>query len=118
MPDWIRNWFDLYPRKTGTIAAQAGQHASVWPQYLAVAAGVVVEPFLRKYIESGAWSVDLQSLLGRLLFGLIVAIILLPAVYKSSFDPEKPIAVQLAALFPMGIGWQSLVNAAANATIA
>ena len=52
-----------------------------------------------------------------MIFGLIVGIILLPAVYKSAFDPQKPVLVQLAALFPLGIGWQSLFVSATKLTV-
>jgi hypothetical protein len=110
---WLRallEYFDLRKGSGGLEAEAAGQFASVWPQYIAVAAGVVVEPYLRRYIEKETWSFDLSTFAGRLLFGLFIAIILLPAVYRSAFDPDKPVIVQLAALFPMGIGWQSLVN--------
>jgi hypothetical protein len=36
-----------------------------------------------------------------------MAIALLPAVYKNAFDPDKPILIQLCALFASGLGWQS-----------
>ena len=59
---------------------------------------------LRTYIQSGAWQFEWSPLLGRAVFGLVVGIILLPAVYKAAFDRQKPVPVQLAALFPLGIG--------------
>jgi hypothetical protein len=111
----VSEYFDLRSKggarpEADLEAARPGALAAVLPQYVAVALGVIVEPFLRKYIELGAWSFDWSTLAGRIAFGLIIAIVLLPAVYRSAFDPEKPVLVQLAALFPMGIGWQSLVN--------
>ena len=106
----LLEYFDLRKGSGGIKAQAAGQFASVWPPYIAVTAGVVVEPYLRRYIERETWSFDPSTFAGRLLFGLFIAIILLPAVYRSAFDPDKPVIVQLAALFPMGIGWQSLVN--------
>ena len=113
-------YFDLQSEQRSVIAkghASSTRHAAVVPQYLAVSAGVIVEPFLRHYAAAGSWSVDLSALLGRTMFGLIIGIILLPAVYKSSFDPKKPVLVQLAALFPLGIGWQSLLISAAKITL-
>ncbi len=86
------------------------KHAPVIPQYLAVCLGVIAEPFLRNYVEQGAWSLDIVALAGRIAFGLIIGVMILPGVYKASFDPSKPITVQLAALFPLGIGWQSFVT--------
>ena len=111
----IIRYFDLQSNHRDITAKgnSAGTpYAPVFPQYLVVSAGVFVEPVLRKYINSGAWQFEWSDLLGRAVFGLIVGIILLPAVYKSTFDAEKPIFVQLAALFPLGIGWQSLFTSA------
>lgn len=107
-------YFDL---QSATRSAKAEGHAAsdrapVFPQYAALALGVIVEPFLRHYIETGSWAVELRTVIGRIVFGLIIAVVILPSVYRSSFDPTKPILVQLAALFPMGLGWQSLLNAA------
>jgi hypothetical protein len=120
MINQIARYFDLQSdlrRVTAGGHSGGGAHAPVFPQYLALAAGVVVEPLLRRYIETGAWQFDLSSLIGRVLFGLIIGIIILPAVYKSSFDPQKPVLVQLAALFPLGIGWQSLFSSATKIAI-
>jgi len=86
------------------------KHAPVIPQYLAVCLGVITEPFLRTYVEHEAWSLDIEEFLGRIVFGLIIDVIVLPGVYKASFDPSKPITVQLAALFPLKISWQSFVT--------
>jgi hypothetical protein len=36
-------------------------------------------------------------------------------VYKNAFDPDKPIVVQLCALFVSGLGWQSLFQTAVAA---
>jgi hypothetical protein len=107
----VIRYFDLQSVARSTVAegtAASRKHAPVFPQYAVVSAGVIVEPLLRGYITTGAWHYVNSEFLGRVLFGLVVGIILLPGVYKSAFDPEKPILVQLAALFPLGIGWQSL----------
>lgn len=115
MIEKIIGYFDLQSQSRKTRAfGHAGTSAPVLPQYFALAAGVVIEPFLRKYIETGHWTAALSDVIGRILFGLVIAVVLLPSVYRSSFDPAKPILVQLAALVPMGMGWQSLFNAAVN----
>jgi hypothetical protein len=113
-------YFDLQSQQRSVAAEGHGAgpvHAPVLPQYCFVAAGVVVEPLLRKYIESGAWHVGWSVLFGRIVFGLVVGLILLPAVYKSTFDPTKPTLVQLAALFPLGVGWQSLFTSATRLAV-
>jgi hypothetical protein len=91
------------------------KHAPVLPQYGAVTFGVLVDPLLRSYIDSQTFNFDFWSLLARAGFALLMAILLLPAVYKNAFDPEKPILVQLCALFTSGVGWQSLFQTAATA---
>lgn len=111
----IFRYFDLQSDSRTTIAQGTSSdsvHAPVFPQYLVVSAGVVLEPLLRSYVQTGEWNFDSSVFGGRLLFGLIIGIIILPGIYKSSFDPRKPILIQLAALFPLGIGWQSLFTTA------
>jgi len=96
-------------------AKPSAEHASVLPQYGAVALGVLVDPLLRGYITSGIFNFDFAGVLGRTAFALLMAIVLLPAVYKNAFDPDKPILVQLCALFVSGLGWQSLFQTAVTA---
>jgi hypothetical protein len=113
-------YFDLQSESRRIVAEghdATPKHAPVLPQYIVASAGVVIEPLLRTYIQSGTWHYEFSALLGRIFFGLIVGIIILPSIYKSAFDPEKPILVQLAALFPLGIGWQSLFTSATKIVI-
>ncbi len=114
MLDSLVRYFDLQSARRTAVAGghNADDPAPVLPQYAALAFGVVIEPFLRHYIETGAWAVDLGAVVGRVAFGLVIALVILPSVYRSTFDPTKPILVQLAALVPLGLGWQSLFNAA------
>lgn len=112
-------YFDLQSENRPLVPMSDGANAPagaapVIPQYLAAVAGVIVEPFLRHYVAQGGWQIDFSTLIGRVTFGLIIGIMILPAVYKQAFDPQKPILVQLAAIFPMGIGWQSLVGSSAK----
>jgi len=123
----IVRYFDLqsqpHPSTAKGVAAEPAKraakpkakHASVLPQYGAVALGVLVDPLLRNYIASDTFKFDFTALPGRTGFALLMAIVLLPAVYKNAFDPDKPILVQLCALFVSGLGWQSLFQTAATA---
>jgi hypothetical protein len=86
------------------LSRALGRGSSIW-----------ADPVIRGYIESETINFDLTGLLARAGFALLMAILLLPAVYKNAFDPEKPILVQLCALFTSGVGWQSLFQAAATA---
>jgi len=125
MLDEVIRYFDLQSEQrptlpaggaTATAAPSAdGDHALVLPQYGAVALGVLVDPLLRGYITSGIFNFDFAGVLGRTAFALLMAIVLLPAVYKNAFDPDKPILVQLCALFVSGLGWQSLFQTAMTA---
>src|SRR5262245_13492299 len=119
MLNQLIRYFDLQSRHRLLVAQgqAAARHAPVLPQYIVVSLGIIVEPLLRDYIASGSWHIDWSALLGRVIFGLIIGIILLPAVYKSAFDPQRPVLVQLAALFPLGIGWQSLFVSATKLAV-
>jgi hypothetical protein len=87
----------------------------VLPQYVALALGVVADPVLRQYIETKSFTLDVAGIAAGTGFALLMAIAILPAVYKNAFDPDKPMLVQLCALFSSGLGWQSLFQAGATA---
>jgi len=116
----VIRYFDLQSERRSLLprgqAAGDSPHAPVFPQYGALTLGVLVDPFLRKYIASGVFDFDFAFFVGRTSFALLMAIVLLPAVYRNAFDPDKPILVQLCALFVSGLGWQSLFQTAVKAT--
>jgi hypothetical protein len=123
MIDELVRYFDLQSERRpapqrGAVKSVAGgpaKHAPILPQYGAVALGVLADPMIRSYAESETFNFDPWGLLARTGFALVMAILLLPAVYKNAFDPGKPILVQLCALFTSGAGWQSLFQGAAAA---
>ncbi len=86
------------------------KHAPIVPQYLAFSAGVIIEPLLSQYIASNAWP-SLDDIWGRIVFGLLMGLVLLPGVYKATFSPEKPVSIQVLALIQIGLGWQTLLEA-------
>lgn len=86
------------------------KHAPIVPQYLAFSAGVIIEPLLSQYIASNAWP-NLDDIWGRVVFGLLMGLVLLPGVYKATFSPEKPVSIQVLALIQIGLGWQTLLEA-------
>ena len=117
----IASYFDLQrdyragaARNVPPSSPPSGRPA-VWPQYLALAAGVIVEPMLHNYIATSDFALDWSSAWQRVLFGLIIAIVIFPGVYRNAFDPERPFLVQLCAIFASGIGWQSLFQASTGA---
>jgi hypothetical protein len=117
----IIRYFDLQSAaRTGAPvphAAGGTLSAPVFPQYAALVLGVVVQPYLHYYVEHGSWALTYSTVIGRIVFGVFVGLIALPGVYKNAFDPEKPIAVQLCAVFAAGLGWQSLIQAGAKAIL-
>jgi hypothetical protein len=80
------------------------------PQYLTLVLGIVVQPFFAAYQQSGQW--NFNGITGRVLFAAIVGLVVFPAVYKRAFDPDKPLFVQLCAIFAVGMGWESLLRTA------
>jgi hypothetical protein len=116
----VIRYFDLQSERRQMVAkaqgAGGGQSAPVLPQYLALILGIIIEPFLHHYTEHGAWSIDLSTVIGRIIFGVIIGAIVFPGVYKSAFDPSKPLFVQLCAVFSAGIGWQSLIEGGSKLT--
>ena len=128
MLDGVVRYFDLHS-PAGTVrpargpaasakkrvAAPTAKHAAVLPQYGAVTLGVLADPLLRNYIETKSFALDISGIAAGTGFALLMAIAILPAVYKNAFDPDKPILIQLCALFASGLGWQSLFQAGATA---
>jgi hypothetical protein len=104
-------YFDLSPRPAPKRAFL--QSVGIFPwflQYLALVLGIIVQPFLTAYQQTGAWHVN--GLVGRIVFALITGLIVFPAVYRRAFDPEKPLFVQFCAVFAAGMGWESLLKTA------
>jgi hypothetical protein len=106
----LRRWFDLAADARAARAKgaspRAGRPLPVLPQYAALAAGVFAQPLLEGYRADGAW--DVARALSRVPFALVVGLVLFPAVYRRTLDPEKPLFVQLCLVFAAGVGWQSL----------
>ena len=112
----VIRYFDLVSnlRPTEAVATACGKKLpSIWPQYVALVLGVLIQPFFAAYQQTGAW--DFVGVGGRLLFAAIVGVVILPGVYRNSFDPEKPMLIQLGLLFVAGMGWESLLRTAMGA---
>lgn len=112
----IIRYFDLASeqRAKDPTAVSRGKALHWFPQYVFLVVGVIIQPFFAAYQQTGQW--NFAGLQGRVLFALIVGLIVFPAVYKNSFDPGKPLFVQLCAIFAVGMGWESLLRTALKAT--
>lgn len=112
----ITDYFDLNSRiRARQVAVAAGDQQSLhWlPQYLALIAGIFIEPYLASYRLLGTW--NFAGTPGRLLFAVIIAFAVFPKVYKSVVTEPGPLVVQLGPIFMGGLAWQSLFSAAAKA---
>lgn len=115
------NYFDLGStaramREAGSLEATAAEQQWTihWiPQYLALMAGIVVQPFFQKYMATGQW--NLAGFWGWLAGSAVISLMAFPGVYKQTFDVEKPLFVQLCVIFTAGTGWQTLVSTALKA---
>lgn len=111
----ILDYFDLRSRHSPEVKGRKRGRTRNWfPQYVALVLGVLIQPFFSVYQQSGQW--NLAGVGGRLLFAVLAGIAIFPAVYKNAFDPEKPLFVQLCAIFAAGMGWESLLKTAISAT--
>lgn len=100
---------NLRAKRAEAVGAVGGQKTiSAWPQWLVLYAGVLIQPFLDGYKQTHHW--QWQGFWGWVLFACITAFLAFPAVYKSSFDGDKPLAVLLGPIFAAGIGWQSVIG--------
>lgn len=112
----IIEYFDLVSqyRPGGSRAVHAGGAPPSWiPQYIALVLGIIVQPYLQKYMSTGAW--DITGLWGWIVASLIIAVMAFPAVYKQSFDATQPMFIQFCVIFTTGTGWQTLVSSAFKA---
>ena len=78
----------------------------VIPQYIALVLGITIQPYLVAFQKHQDW--DFHNLFSWLIFALITAVTIFPAVYKKTFDPSSSLFVQLCTIFSAGVGWQSL----------
>src|ERR1700749_2466544 len=104
----IIRYFDLQSNRRALLAQAPGAGgtappAPVIPQYIALALGIVVQPYLSYYAQHGEWLI-VTNVWGRLLFWLIIAAVVFPGVYKKAFDPGSALFPQLCAIFATGIG--------------
>lgn len=83
---------------------------SAFGQWLALFAGVLIQPFFQAYQATHKW--QWAGFSGWALFALITSILIFPAVYRKAFDRDKPVIVQVGPIFAAGLGWQSLLTTA------
>jgi hypothetical protein len=113
----IARHFDIYanvrPRgATARSEVEGAKQLSAWPQWIALLLGIAVQPYLTEFRTKGLWNFEMSQFWGWLLFAALAAIIIFPSVYRNTFDPQKPIFLQLIPIFTAGLGWEALFGAA------
>jgi hypothetical protein len=111
----IIRYFDLLAnvRPTRPTAMSEAPGLQWIPQYCALLAGVLIQPYFAQYQSTHHW--DLNGLPGWIVASLVISVIVFPAVYRGAFDPTKPWLIQIAPIFAGGLGWNSLFAIALSA---
>jgi hypothetical protein len=117
----IIKYFDLVSQyRVGEAKAVANPNGALqlhWlPQYVALVIGVFFQPLYKSFMETQ--SIHLEHVWMWAGVSIFIGLIIFPVVYKGSFDPTKPIFVQLCVIFTGGLGWQSLIGTAMQAATA
>jgi hypothetical protein len=94
-------------------ASEKSSKSSTFGQWVALFAGVMIQPSFQAYQATHKWAFD--GLGGWAFFALITSVLIFPAVYRNAFDKDKPVVLQLAPIFAAGLGWQSLLTTAIKA---
>ncbi|MDO5971422.1 hypothetical protein Q4Q35_16570 [Flavivirga aquimarina] len=89
-------------------------------QWLALFFGVLIQPFFSFYKEHGTINNlgDVYSNYYYIIFGIIIATIIFPSVYRQTFDASRPKFLQIIPIFTAGLGWQTMVDSLVNAATA
>ncbi|MHC1740158.1 MAG: hypothetical protein AB9897_03490 [Anaerolineaceae bacterium] len=91
---------------------ESKKHPAAWPQYLVLVLGMLVQPCFAASQQGLALILPGEYIL--VIIAIVSGLLLLPAVYKNSIDPDKPMIMQLCLIFTAGVGWQSFIAAVAG----
>lgn len=86
-----------------------------WPQYVVLALGVFLEPYLAHYQAQGTW--QFEGGIGRAFFSVIIAFLIFPNVFRQLASEPKPWPILLAPIFAAGLGYQTLMASAIKAIV-
>ncbi|WP_299274437.1 hypothetical protein [uncultured Psychroserpens sp.] len=119
-----QNYFSLYRDQANTSIfksdteddnSQSGPKAIF--QWLALFAGVLIQPFYAFYKEVKNFGTpgEVYQDYYFIVFALIVSVVAFPTVYRTAFDANRPKWMQLIPVFTAGLGWQTIVDSASEA---
>lgn len=95
---------------TARPALRLGPRRGVWLQWLALFAGVLIQPYFEGFRQSHPHAWHFNGFLDWSLFALITSIVIFPAVYRRVVDSNSPAIIQFAPIFASGLGWESLMG--------
>ena len=114
----IIRYFDLQASSRGDAKFQGRDAGSpradltVFPQYVALVLGILVQPYFEKYRATGSWAFSQSAAIGWLVFAAITGLVVFPSVYRRAFDAGQPKFVQFCDIFAGGMGWKALLDTA------
>lgn len=116
MWDHIISYFDLTSQVFVLRGAEIPGALPWWwayLQYICFVCGIAAQAPMVAYQTTRSLRLPhLREGLGLFFISAFVGVLLFPAVYKNSIDPEKPIFVTCCATIALGFSWQSLVKTA------
>ena len=118
MVNKIFTYFDLQAEARGEVKLQGrGTKSSqadltVFPQYIALVLGILVQPYFEAYRAPGSWAFSHVAAIGGLIFAIIAGLVVFPSVYRRAFDAGQPKFVQFCVIFAGGMGWKALLDTA------
>ncbi len=110
----LKSYFTLFRKQETSLQVTdaAAKLPNPLPQWVALYLGVLLQPFFTAFRE-GKGLLDINNVYGNfiyIIFGIIVATILFPSVYRSSFDTDRPKFLQIIPIFTAGLGWQTMID--------
>ena len=118
-----QNYFSLYRNQTDASIFKSDTEDDNPPsgpkaifQWLALFAGVLVQPFYAFYKEVKNFGSpgEVYQDYYFIIFALIVSVVAFPTVYRTAFDANRPKWMQLIPVFTAGLGWQTIVDSASE----
>ncbi len=115
----LKSYFDLFRKPIATARMDGDQppnHPNPLPQWIALFLGVLIQPFFSYFKKYGGNNIQWGEIYQDyyILFGIIVAVIVFPSVYRVAFDTNRPKFLQIIPIFTTGLGWQTMVDSLFN----
>ncbi|NWL03630.1 hypothetical protein DM790_22655 [Flavobacterium collinsii] len=109
-------YFDLASHLRHNLAFEVADEKKFYviPQYIALLLGIMAQPLFKEYVEKNV--IEFNPNFAWIIGSSIISLMAMPAIYKNSIDPTKPLFIQLCVIFTAGIGWQNITTVAQHLT--